>query len=77
LAVSSCWTNAGVTRNTTKTLEQKMGLPPARAKIMSVAVNPEARRWLSLFFAGIVNKTEKSGTVPAVGYIQIQGLTLY
>ena len=40
----------GVIRTPTKILEQKMGLPPARAKTMSVASNLEARRWLSQFF---------------------------
>jgi len=42
-----------------------MGLPPAHVQPISVVVNPELRRWLSQFFAGLLDKTEKSGTVPA------------
>ncbi len=42
-----------------------MGLPPAHVKTMSVVLNPEPRRWLSQFFAGLLDKTEKSGTIPA------------
>jgi len=52
--------------NPTKTLEQKMGLPSTHAIPISVVVTPEPRRWLSrFFFAGLLDKTEKSGTVPA------------
>jgi len=59
--------NAGLVRNpaTAKLTEQKMGLPPAHAQPMGVVVNLEPRRWLSQFFAGLLDKTEKSGTVPA------------
>jgi len=42
-----------------------MGLPPAHVSPMSVAGNPEPRRWLSQFVAGLLDKTEKGGTVPA------------
>jgi len=65
LKETDSYPNAGITRNPTKTLEQKMGLPPARAETVIVVINPEARRWLSQFFAGIVNKAKKSVTVPA------------
>jgi len=60
-------TNAGVARNPTNTttLKQKKGLPPAHVQPMSVVVNLEPRRWLSQFFAGLLDKTEKNGTVPA------------
>jgi len=43
-----------------------MGLPPAQVKPMIVVVNPEPRRWLSQFVAGLLDKTKKGGTVPAV-----------
>ncbi len=42
-----------------------MGLPPAHAKTMGEILNPDSRRWLSQFFAGILDKNEKSGTVLA------------
>ncbi len=70
--VGDCYFNVGTALDPTKTrtVEQKMGLPPAHVRTTGVVVDPEPRRWLSQFFVGILDKTEKRGKTMLVDMLK-------